>query len=917
MKKTFFILLVLLFSSLLKAETATWNFATNEDIQEVIGDNGQSGKTLTLSSDVEDINMYVDASSGVFELNHDEGQTGSPINSVHINSGTKMYVPVKKVGDVITITTTLAESAGDNPSGAAYHPNTITISGTTTTYTAQTSDVQAEWLCIVATTDTYVESVKVEYEETTTPLLLGFTFNGEEYTASDVFTYNEDTQVFSGSIEITKDSDYAPSASNLPVVVGVEDGAVDDANVTFTEAVDGEDYGTVTIIVTDGETEPTTTTTYILSFKGKPDYTVSYYYDDAVVKTQEIEQDATIGEFATAVEVEGLVFRGWYYENGRKATVDDVITADVALYALINEAEVATGDSSWDYDLTDQYFYPEDHELIDLTGEYSNATHGWSVQSLTVEVSSDAFIILGMCSRTTGKVTITIDDVVVEEFEASFEDGETYTYHYQASEGGKVTFTFAGSGYLHFVHLRNIAGLDIEEAEENGEDFYWVDPSADDVQRVDLLMEILEIVNSLTNDGSRVVIFLPDGVYDLGSECLPTINRSNVSIVGQSMENTIIKNSINFSTSKENALLLNNSTGLYLQDLTLENDYPYYEKSSDRRGVCLQDKGSETICKNVRMLSYQNTYYTSNDNQHYLETSDLHGTLDFILGSGDVYFNGCTLYVEGRKEAGVGSTSEAIITSPNTSETCLYGYVFNGCTVTGVSGQTYSYGRAWSNNARCVWIDTELDESLTLTNNRWYLAGTSANIVPCLFAEYGTTPASTRETATFNGTLKTIALTEDAEADEYTVDYYDYENIFETWDPQSEAQQVELSELKCEVGSSEISWTGSTDAVTYAVFLNGLFEGFTEATSYTLSRALTEEDIVELRAGNTNGGLGKAVTNIEEETAKICTVTTDAELISVEYYDLSGRRLSAPQRGMNIKVLRYSDGSLKVEKINH
>jgi hypothetical protein len=52
-------------------------------------------------------------------------------------------------------------------------------------------------------------------------------------------------------------------------------------------------------------------------------------------------------------------------------------------------------------------------------------------------------------------------------------------------------------------------------------------------------------------------------------------------------------------------------------------------------------------CKNVKMLSYQDTYYSNNNKgQYYFEGSDIHGIVDFICGGGDVFFNKCTLTLE-------------------------------------------------------------------------------------------------------------------------------------------------------------------------------------------------------------------------------------------------------------------------------
>ncbi len=69
-------------------------------------------------------------------------------------------------------------------------------------------------------------------------------------------------------------------------------------------------------------------------------------------------------------------------------------------------------------------------------------------------------------------------------------------------------------------------------------------------------------------------------------------------------------------------MLHNSGTNLYLQDLTLKNALDYYGALSGGqvggRAAVLQDAGTRTIGKNVRMLSYQDTYYSSNASQQAL-----------------------------------------------------------------------------------------------------------------------------------------------------------------------------------------------------------------------------------------------------------------------------------------------------------
>ena len=149
------------------------------------------------------------------------------------------------------------------------------------------------------------------------------------------------------------------------------------------------------------------------------------------------------------------------------------------------------------------------------------------------------------------------------------------------------------------------------------------------------------------SDDVRTKIFVPNGKYDLGKTCLTKISGNNISLIGESMEGTIIVNAPDVANEGigTTATILNTGKNTYLQDITLQNALDYYGSGAAGRAVCLQDKGANTICKNVRMLSYQDTYYSNANNAFYWETSEIHGTVDFICGGGDVFFNKCLLEI--------------------------------------------------------------------------------------------------------------------------------------------------------------------------------------------------------------------------------------------------------------------------------
>jgi len=243
------------------------------------------------------------------------------------------------------------------------------------------------------------------------------------------------------------------------------------------------------------------------------------------------------------------------------------------------------------------------------------------------------------------------------------------------------------------------------------------------------------------NAGGEKMIRLPDGIYDLGPLALTAIEASGVTIIGESMEGTIIRNKPDYryeSIDKSATLRIAPGVeGTRLMNLTIENALDYYHDDNGR-GVALWDQGTKTVCRNVRLLGHQDTYFSDNEGgTHYFEDCEIHGTVDFICGDGDVYFRNCLLYCKRRSKSGEGT--DAITASGAGKDD--KGFVFEGCTIKSEC-PVVSLGRSWKKYPKCVFLNTRLDYSageFSLESNtirRWTVQGMMA--LPEFFGEYRT-----------------------------------------------------------------------------------------------------------------------------------------------------------------------------------
>lgn len=299
---------------------------------------------------------------------------------------------------------------------------------------------------------------------------------------------------------------------------------------------------------------------------------------------------------------------------------------------------------------------------------------------------------------------------------------------------------------------------------------------------------VLEIFKAIAVDARKGIrksyrIFLPNGTYHFGNRTEITLPCDNVAIIGQSMDSTILVNRPEaFKEGLGTAdLFYNTHKNIYFGDLTLKNALDHYGHGG--RAAVMHDCGTRTIYKNVRMLSYQDTYFSENNNmQSYFEDCDIHGKTDFICGGGDVMFYNTTISLEPRELTT--NRGGRIITAP--SSTTAYGYVFDHCRVVDLAhgGGSWIYGRMWRNKPICVWLNTTLDDNSakTLSKSRWVEKGMN-NTDPKLIGEYATIDESGRNITPASNIIRSYDGAHETVLNATQAADFTYEKMFKDWDP--------------------------------------------------------------------------------------------------------------------------------------
>ncbi|MBR2253575.1 MAG: hypothetical protein IJ895_04065 [Prevotella sp.] len=470
----------------------------------------------------------------------------------------------------------------------------------------------------------------------------------------------------------------------------------------------------------------------------------------------------------------------------------------------------------------------------------------------------------------------------------------------------------------------------------------------------DELRAAIKQVNANTS-GNRQFIFMKNGDYDYGtyynykgySSYDPlgrdTIKVDNVSLIGQrarhsgnnpapadgSTEKGVL---IHIKPTKEDlsttAPIVNQGSGCYLQDFTIENDFKI---SGTARACCWHDDGNHTIGKNVCLLSYQDTYYAHKaDGQFYWETSDLRGSVDFLCGNGDVFFNKCKLVNRDRQPYDkYTNQGEATLSAPYTqvedfNQPGGHGFIFMDCTID-CESSIWIFGRGWRGWPKEAFINTTLTEQARLrlgTNQtdpknkedktkRVSLTGiqTTEDAHYMQFYEYNTMDENgnniTPETnvLTFkahdSGTYETVLQASE-------IDKYQLRNVYTDWTPDVECRQIAVTSVTR--SGNSLSWTVGEPAKAFLIEQDGDFVAIVAGTENQYNVNANGNGKFTVRAANMMGGFGEPTEEGNSATGIINVNVNDNENENSlshregwgESYNLAGQKVGNGYKGISI-----------------
>ena len=550
-----------------------------------------------------------------------------------------------------------------------------------------------------------------------------------------------------------------------------------------------------------------------------------------------------------------------------------------------------------------------------------------------------------------GKIVLTFDEKV------KLTDNAAATLGTQKIEGavsGKtITFAYKGLNYAT-AYTFTLAAGSVADLTDNATDqeivlnfttktkpavtkalYDFIVPTDGDFKTA------LDAAAKRTDTSKRFRIFIKQGDYKIpadekskvtGSDgksyANPTtyMNTPNVSIIGEGMDNTSLTNTVPNSGQSANVLegigkgdvlcLQKGATNTYFQDLKM------YSSMGDAKGrdIVLNDQSNKTICKNVSLWAYQDTYVSNNQNgKFYFEDGILRGRTDYLCGKGDVYYNNVELWI---------CEKGGYLAVP--SQPKKYGYIFKDCTIKDATeakdlNGNYTLGRPWGKGTPiALYIDTKMEAIPSAAGWNEMSGG-----YPKRFAEYNSY-TSTGSVVNLKDRKKVYDAYDSKDGDNYVnrrnetagdpiltaeeAATYTIETVMgqdDDWDPTAATEQASAP-TNVKLNGTTLAWDNNDYALLWAVCKNGKVVDFTITPNYIVDDATATWSV---RTANEMGGLSEATVVGQGTGIHNIAAATDAAVIKTAIYAADGTQLSNLQKGINIIVKTLADGSKKTSKV--
>jgi pectinesterase len=265
---------------------------------------------------------------------------------------------------------------------------------------------------------------------------------------------------------------------------------------------------------------------------------------------------------------------------------------------------------------------------------------------------------------------------------------------------------------------------------------------------------------------NRTTILIKSGVYK--EKLIIPSTKTNISILGEDAEKTIITYGDGASTLNQFGEEIGTSgsssvfifgSGFVAKDITFENSF-----GVGSQAVAVRVDADRVKFERCRFLGNQDTLYPHGDrSRQYYKDCYIEGTVDFIFGWSNAFFDHCEIFC---KDAG-------FITAASTPQESAFGFTFYNCMITGSAEPASVYlGRPWRPYAKTIFIECQMSEVVKAEG--WDPWGSEDKKKTAFYAEYNNSGIG----ADLNGRVEWSKVLTPKQAEIYSL-----ENVMGDWNP--------------------------------------------------------------------------------------------------------------------------------------
>lgn len=413
--------------------------------------------------------------------------------------------------------------------------------------------------------------------------------------------------------------------------------------------------------------------------------------------------------------------------------------------------EVAAKDKNWDFTSASSVIRPNlQFEKGEFDGiQIDASTSKVAPRETDTQINGGTILYLPVAADS--EITLTVSGNNYNNLDIEF-NGQPISVGvetvFKADETSYLPLAFNGTGSCY------LDGIVIDYSSDNASISHTVRVGTSSLANYSSIQSALD--NEVSSAATPLIIELENGIYtekisvNQPYVTLKSISGKSDDVIIQSNYyssntfddegNFVPQDEKDVGTDKSGTIIVGpKGTNFSMYNITVENTYNTKDntgKNQQTPAVALCINADKVLINKCKIIGRQDTLYVKGaNNRIYFKDTYIEGTVDFIFGNADAYFEQCNLHM-----AYFNGKDNGYYTAPNTNIE-NQGLVFNQCRLTADSRvEEVSLGRPWQNE--CYTESVRVDGSTLVTkvdqsrpNPNYENIGSSTTFIDCYMTD--------------------------------------------------------------------------------------------------------------------------------------------------------------------------------------